>query len=77
MYILPVVMETVAHLKAQIQLRGSAVSRQSSSNKRAKATVIQSTGDFPQRVVRVKALIACHVLSVVRRRAAGDAVALV
>jgi hypothetical protein len=56
-----------------MQLRGSAVSR-SSSDKRGKATVILSTGDFTQAVDRVKALIPCHVFSVARRPVAGDSV---
>ena len=63
MYILRVVMETEAPLKPHVQLRGSGVFRQylphSSSDKRGKATVIRSTGDFMQTVDRVRALTAC------------------
>jgi hypothetical protein len=42
------------------------------SDKRGKATIIQSTGDFTQTVARVKALTAYHVFSVAGRPVAGD-----
>ena len=53
----------VATLSARIKLRGSAVSM-SSKDSRGKLTTILSTEDFPQTVDNVKALIACHLLSV-------------
>jgi len=50
-------METADPLKARVQLRGVAVSCQPPC---LQATIL-STGEFTQRVVRVRALIARHV----------------
>jgi len=53
----------VTTLKAGIQLCGFVVFL-SSKDSRGKATAILSTGDCPQTVDNVKALIVCHLFSV-------------
>ena len=79
MYTIRVAMESVARLKAHIQLRGSAVSRPSPRLRatRGKATIILSKGDFTQTVDSVKAFTVCHVFSFAERPVASDSVARV
>jgi len=60
LHTLRVTMDTVAREKADIQLRGSAVSLSSSATTQ-KAKVNLSTGDFTQALDGVKALVAFHV----------------
>jgi hypothetical protein len=60
--------ETVDALEAHLQLRGVAVSCPCPC---LPATIL-STGEFAQRVDRMKALVVCHVFSVAGRPVAGD-----
>lgn len=69
---LRVTMETIARMKAHIQLWFYCPPSVSLS-----VTVTPSNGDFTQGVDRMKALIACHVFFAAGKSVAGDSVAYV
>jgi hypothetical protein len=64
--------QTVAGLKAHMQLRGSAVSLPVFERQEKKGRSNSVEGRLLRRVDRVKALIACHVFPVADRPVAGD-----